>query len=92
MSGVEFEWDPVKSEATFRLRGFDFAYAGRILERERIETVDARREYGEVRIRATGQVNLDILTIVYTVRGTAMRIISARRANRKEQAQWLSRA
>ena len=92
MSRVEFEWDPAKSEATFRLRGFDFAYASRIFMGERIVTIDARRDYGEVRMRATGQVDLDILTVIYTMRGSAVRIISARRTNRKELAQWLSRA
>ena len=59
---------------------------------ERIVTIDARRDYGEVRMRATGQVDLDILTVIYTMRGSAVRIISARRTNRKELAQWLSRA
>lgn len=92
MSSVEFEWDPTKSEATFRLRGFDFAYASRIFEGERIEIVDARRDYGEIRMRTTGQVDLDILTVIYTMRGSAVRIISARRTNSKELAQWLSRA
>jgi len=88
---VEFEWDPAKSEATFRDRGFDFAYARRVFSSNRIETVDARTDYGGVRIRAIGQVGSDILTVIYTVRGSILRIISARRANRKERAQWLSR-
>jgi uncharacterized DUF497 family protein len=30
--------------------------------------------------------------VIYTRRGHAIRIISARRANRKERAQWLSSA
>jgi uncharacterized DUF497 family protein len=51
---VEFDWDPAKSEATFRNRGFDFAYASRIFAGYRLETVDARADYGEVRIRAIG--------------------------------------
>jgi uncharacterized DUF497 family protein len=88
---VEFEWDPAKSGATFRDRGFDFAYARRVFSGSRIETLDARTDYGEVRIRAIGQVGPDILTVIYTVRGSVLRIISARRANRKERAQWLSR-
>lgn len=88
---MEFEWDPAKSEDTFRDRGFDFAYARRVFSGSRIETADARTDYGESRIRAIGQVGPDILTVIYTVRGTILRIISARRANRKERAQWLSR-
>lgn len=74
------------------MRGFDFAYASRILSGGWIETPDTRLDYGEVRINAIGQVGPDILVVIYTLRGPNHRIISARRANRKEGAQWLSRA
>jgi uncharacterized DUF497 family protein len=63
------------------VRGFDFAYARRILSGGRIETIDVRLDYGEVRIKAIGQVGPDILVVIYTVRGSDRRIISARRAN-----------
>jgi hypothetical protein len=88
---VEFDWDPAKSGATLRERGFDFAYASRIFAGPRLEATDARTDYGEVRIRAIGQVGPDIVTVVYTVRGSLVRIISARRASRKERSQWLTR-
>jgi uncharacterized DUF497 family protein len=89
---VEFEWDPDKSEATFRQRGFDFAYAARLFAGDRIETEDTRAEYGETRVKAVGQVGPDVLAVVYTVRGGAVRIISARLANRKERSLWRTRA
>jgi uncharacterized DUF497 family protein len=89
---VDFEWDPAKSAATYRARGFDFAYACRIFTTDWMAAVDARADYGETRMKAIGQTGADILVVVYTVRGTALRIISARRANRKERAQWQSRA
>ena len=89
---MEFDWDPTKSEATFRLRGFDFVYASRIIAGTVIETPDARTDYGEPRIKAIGQAGSDILVVVYTPRNGATRIISARQANRKERALWLSRA
>jgi len=89
---VEFEWDPDKSEATFRQRGLDFAYAARLFAGDRIELEDIRADYGEARIKAIGQVGPDVLAVVYTVRGPAVRIISARLANRKERSQWRSRA
>lgn len=41
--------------------------------------------YGEVRMIAIGLVGLTLLTIVFTERGEAMRIISARRSNKKEE-------
>jgi Ribonuclease toxin, BrnT, of type II toxin-antitoxin system len=47
---------------------------------------------GEIRMKAIGQIGSDIPVVIDTWRGDAIRIISARRANRKERAQWLSRA
>jgi uncharacterized DUF497 family protein len=89
---VEFEWDPARSDATYRERGFDFAYASRVFTADRIEVEDPRVHYGESRIKAIGRVGSDILVVIYTWREGAVRIISARRANRKERAQWQSRA
>ena len=79
-----FEWDEAKSGANFRRRGFDFAYAARIFDRPTLEMEDERAEYGERRIRAIGRANGDIVFVVYTWRGLARRIISARQANRRE--------
>jgi uncharacterized protein len=89
---VQFEWDPVKGEATYQARGFDFAYASRIFDAALIAVEDTRVDYGETRMKAIGQVGPDVLVVIYTRRGGAIRIISARRANGKERAQWLSRA
>jgi uncharacterized DUF497 family protein len=50
---------------------------------------DARREYGEGRFRAVGETNGDILHVVFTWRRAAARIISVRRANRRETEVWL---
>jgi uncharacterized protein len=80
-----FEWDEAKSEANLRERGFDFAYAALIFEGPTLEWDDVRRDYGERRIRAIGQAEGDILFVVYTRRGDARRIISARLANRRER-------
>jgi hypothetical protein len=55
-----------------------------------LERPDNRREYGEVRIQAIGRVIDDILFVVYTDRGDARHIISARLASRKERRLWQS--
>ncbi len=88
MPALEFEWDTEKSERNRRERGFGFSFAARIFEGRTIEFVDGRRAYGEVRIRAIGEVDGITLHVVYTLRGTAIRIISARQANRKEREAW----
>ena len=87
---VEFEWDPAKSDATERARGISFARAAEIFAGPLIEWGDDRRPYGEVRIRAVGESAGELLHVVYTRRAEIIRIISARRANRKERARWHS--
>jgi uncharacterized protein len=83
--GSLFEWDEAKSERNRKERGFGFDYACRIFESPVIEEEDRRRDYGERRIVATGQVEGDIFVLVFTWRGRRRRIISARPAKRKER-------
>lgn len=80
-----FEWDAEKSEANYRARGFDFAYAAGIFDGPTLEMDDGRRDYKERRIQAIGRVEADVLFVVYTWRGDARRITSARLANRRER-------
>jgi uncharacterized protein len=87
---VEFEWDPAKSERTLAERGFNFAFASLMFEGFIVEWPDLRRDYGEVRMQAVGEVEGEILLVVYTFRGETRRIISARRANAKERKRWHS--
>mgnify|MGYP000923945905 CR=1 FL=1 len=68
--------------------GFDFAaqiFLGRVLTQ-----VDDREDYGEVRIKAIGEVDGIVLVVIYTDRDDVRWIISARKANRKERALWLA--
>ena len=82
---MQFEWDNVKNSACFERRGFDFAYALRaFLDPRRIVAQDRRRDYGEDRYRLLGTVDGRAYVIVYTLRGSSIRIISARKANRRE--------
>ena len=86
---VEFEWDDTKNDVCFERRGFDFAYAVRaFLDPYRIVAQDRRRDYGEDRYRLLGMIDGRTYVIVYTLRGSATRIISARKANRKEVANY----
>ncbi len=83
--GMEFEWDEAKNSAGLERRGFDFAYAVRaFLDPQRIIAQDRRPDHGEDRYQVLGTVDGRACVIVRTVRGSAVRIISARKANRKE--------
>jgi hypothetical protein len=82
---VSFEWDPAKARDHLEKQGVDFEDAIRIFEGPTLEREETRRDYGEPRIQALGKVDDAVLFVVYTPRGIARRIISARGANRYER-------
>ena len=86
---MEFEWDDAKSRACFVHRGFDFAYAIRVfLDPDRVVDPDRRWDYGEDRYRLLGAIDGRVFIVIYTMRGSAVRIISARKANSKEVGEY----
>lgn len=85
---MEFEWDELKSEANRIGRGFGFDFATLIFDGPTLEGPDDRKDYGELRTRAIGEVEGFVLVVVYTDQEPVRRIISARLANRKERALW----
>ena len=86
---MEFEWDKTKSDDCFRLRGFDFAYAsGLFRDENRSIGRDRRWDYGEDRYRVLGAIEGRVFVLIYTMRGSAIRIISARKANSREVREY----
>ncbi len=82
---MDFEWDERKREANFIKHGVDFEDAIYIFEGVVLEKGDPRDYDGETRIIAYGEVDGRLLAVVYTWREGARRIISARKANGREQ-------
>ena len=85
---VEFEWDETKSKRNLEGRGFGYDAAALIFEGPVIEWCDVREAWGEARVVAVGSVNGVLLAVVYTDRGDVRRIISARKARKKESELW----
>ena len=85
---MQFEWDSAKSEKNLQDRGFGFEFAADIFSGPVQTAMDERRDYGEQRIIAVGEVAGNVLVVVYTDRNDVRRIISARFANRKEREEW----
>jgi hypothetical protein len=82
---VDIDFDPAKNATNIARRGLDFADA--ILmwqEGPVIEIEDDRDDYGELRMIAIGRVRGRVCVTVYTDRGPVRRIISLRKANRRE--------
>lgn len=72
-------------DTSYRTRGFDFAYAARaFFDPDRIIKIDNRHCYSEDRYQLMGLIEQRLFVLVYTPRQTAMRIISARKANQRE--------
>ena len=85
---VEFEWDSDKSDRCFADRGFDFAYAIRAFaDPERDVFIDERWEYGETRFILRGRIDGRLFVVVFTYRGSRVRVICARKANSREVAE-----
>ena len=83
-----FDWDAAKSEATFAERGLDFEAAIHVFDGGYVEREDMRREYGERRYVVTGVVEDILVTVVWTPRGRARRIISAWPASYRERREY----
>ena len=74
-----------KSDLCQISRNFDFAYVISIfVDPNLLIEKDQRWDYGEERFRLMGMLEGRVFVVVCTKRPTAMRIISARRANRRE--------
>ncbi len=82
---MEFEWDDEKGQSNLQKHGVDFIRACQIFEGETVEFEDSRYNYGEERFIAIGQAKGQILTVVYTLRGEVIRLISARKATLDER-------
>jgi uncharacterized protein len=82
---MNFEWDENKSEACFAQRGFDFAYVVQaFIDPNRVIKNDTRWDYGEERYQLLGLIEQRTFFVAYMLRGSTIRIISARKANQRE--------
>ena len=79
------EWDEAKRRANLNSHRVDFADACRIFEGPTVEASDSRRDYGEDRIGAYGEVSGIVLFVIYVWRKGKRRLISARKAGRDER-------
>jgi uncharacterized protein len=83
---LEFEWDESKAKLNLEKHGVSFLTAAAIFSHERLERIDDREDYGEVRWIALGRVATEVYRVVYTWRAeNLVRIISAQRASKHEE-------
>lgn len=78
------EWNERKRLANIRKHGIDFADALEFEWQDAHVELDDRFDYGEERLAALGFYRGKVHMIVYAERGSAKRIISFRKATRRE--------
>ena len=81
-----YEWDVAKNRSNFAKHGLDFADAEQVLTSPCVTFVDSRFDYGERRLITLGLLAGRVVVVAHAPRGhDTTRIISMRKANRREQ-------
>ena len=83
---LEFEWNEAKARINLEKHRVSFLTAAAIFLNERLERIDDREEYGELRWIALGRVESEVYRVVYTWRDeNLIRLISAQKASKDER-------
>lgn len=92
---IRFEWDTAKARTNRRKHGISFEIARQVFDDPDALVEQDRVEHGELRWQTLGTVSgILLLLVAHTldcdddVPGETIRIISARRANRKERLRY----
>ena len=87
-----FGCDPRKREALLQTWGFDLLRMAEVFtDRERLDFPDLRFDYGEERRVTIGAAHERVFTVVYTMRGPVIWLITAWPSNRKERDRYAKR-
>ncbi|MCK9392830.1 MAG: BrnT family toxin [Syntrophales bacterium] len=81
---MKIDFDPIKSEQNIKLRSLSFDRAGDFDWETAIYYEDNRTDYPEDRIIALGLLGVRLHVICFTPIDGGVRIISFRKANRRE--------
>lgn len=81
---MNIEFDSAKNEKNIKERGISFILATDFDLATAKIWPDARQDYGEERFIALGYIGGRLYSMVFTVRGDVLRIISLRKANKRE--------
>jgi uncharacterized DUF497 family protein len=88
----KFIWDERKAKDNLASHRIAFSEIERFEFGTAIVETDERFEYGETREIAMGFIGVVLHVAVYTVRGDVLRLISLRKANRRENFYYAENA
>jgi uncharacterized protein len=81
---VAFTFDPNKSAKNLAERGLSFDLVERLEWDTAVVVEDTRKDYGETRLRVLALLAGRLHVVVVTPRGNGLRVISFRKANKRE--------
>jgi uncharacterized DUF497 family protein len=84
------EWDEAKRANNIRGHNIDFVRARTLWQGPVLETASNQTHHGEIRMLATGLLDGEFITVVFTWRVAARRLISGRPARRRERENYAS--
>ncbi len=87
----DFEWHAAKARKNYRDHGVTFDTAKRAFSDPfAVALIDERENYGEERFNLLGMVEGRLLNVAYVEREGRIRLISARRATKKERDDYFT--
>jgi uncharacterized protein len=86
---MEFDWNPANCAIYIAERGIDFAeMVVGFADQARKVVRDTRKDYGEARYNMLAMVEGRVFHVTFTERGKITWIISARKADKREQRRY----
>jgi hypothetical protein len=86
MKEIELEFDETKAKGNLEKHGVSFLTAAAIFSNERLERIDDREDYGELRWIALGRVGIEVYRVVFTWRSeNLIRVVTAQKASKDEE-------
>ena len=87
---MRFAWDEAKREANIRKHGIDFIGSEELFEGYTVTIEVDRFDYGEQRFVTFGILEGRVLAAAHTESADVIRIISIRKATRREEESYFS--
>lgn len=88
---MQFEWDERKNRLNIEKHGIALSNAWHVFEQPLLIRLDERKDYGEPRWIALGDLNGTVVVLVFTRRGETIRVISIRKGNKHERQIYQNR-
>ena len=86
---MHFEWDEAKRKTNIAKHGIDFIDVPEMFGSLMLVGTDSRKDYGEPRKIGFGFIRGRLMAVAFTERAlNLIRIISARKANTREEASY----